>query len=247
MTRVYLVVLFLFAFSSLTFAQGDDMRTLRHAETAHTWIGLRGGVSISSESIDPALDASTSSITAFQGGLQIDEWFNDMLAISVAATMDKKGIKESYPDHSLQHSTVKGDDSYSASYLELPIVLRAAFGKGDARPYIFAGPSIGLLMSAEETVSDPSIQPSATDIKSAMNSTDFSLFFGGGFLDKLSEHVAFSVDVGYAMGLTKLYKDALPDRTTIDNPTSRNTVSLINNSDAKSGDFRAAASFLFGF
>jgi hypothetical protein len=175
----------------------------------------------------------------------VDEWFNDMLAVSIAATLDKKGIKESYPGHSLQHPNVQGDDEYEFSYLEVPILLRAAFGSGDARPYVFAGPSIGLLMSAKETVSNDSLPPSASDIKSTMNSTDFSLFLGGGFLDKLSEHVTFTVDVGYALGLSKIYKDALPDRTTKDK--SGATVSLINNSDAKSGDFRAAVSLLFGF
>jgi hypothetical protein len=245
MTRVVLVVLSLSTFASAAFAQSDDMRALRHAETAQTWIGVRGGVSISNESVNSVLDASTSSITAFQGGLQVDQWFNDMFAISAAATLNKKGINESYPGHSLQHPSVQGDDDYTSAYLEIPIVLRAAFGSGDARPYVFAGPSIGLLMSADEKVSDTSLKLSATDIKSAMNSTDFSLFLGAGFLDKLSEHIEFTVDVGYAVGLTKVYKDALPDRTTTDK--SGATVSLINNSDAKSGDFRAAVSLLFGF
>lgn len=242
MTRIVLFVLFGLSISTVTHAQGDDMRSLRHAETAHTWVGLRGGVSLSSESVETALDASTSAKTGFQGGLQIDQWFNNMFAVSVAMTLDKKGIHESYPDHSRLHPSISGDDDYSFSYLEVPIVVRAAFGNGDARPYVFAGPSIGFLMSAEETISDPSIKPSAADIKSAMNSTDLSLFLGAGFLDKLSEHFAFSIDVGYALGLTKVYKNALENRPIEDN----STVYIINNSDAKSTDFRAAASLLFG-
>jgi hypothetical protein len=243
MLRPILFVFVLLAASAPAFAQSDDMQTLRHAVTSHTWIGVRGGVNVGNEQVTTALDASSGARVGILAGVQLDQWISNMFAVSIAGMLDQKGVQQSYPGHSAQHPHVEGEDNYEFSYLEIPITVRAGFGNGDARPYVFAGPSLGFLLSGNETSSSDSIS-TITGIKDHLSSTEFSLVFGAGFLDKLSDRLSFTLDVGYAMGLSNIYKDALPDRTTVNKDGK--TVSLINNSDAKSGDFRIALALLFG-
>ncbi|MDP4200420.1 MAG: porin family protein [Bacteroidota bacterium] len=224
-------VLVLLGFSRMAQAQSDNMRTLRHAATPHTWIGVRGGLNLAGESVDDSIDASSTGMRAgFIGGVQVDEWLDNMWAISTGAMIDQKGVHEEYASHAKSHPNLSGNDDFTFTYLEVPILLRAAFGNGDARPYLFAGPSIGFLMSASETVSD-SVKPT-TGLKDHLSSTDLSIFFGAGFMEKLSDRTMLSIDAGYALGLSKVYKTP-PE-------------SLINNGDAKSSDIRVAVAFLYG-
>jgi hypothetical protein len=240
MVRLVLIVLLACVFAHTAFAQGDDMRDLRHASTSNTWIGLRGGAVIANQSVNDTLDASsTGARFGFHGGLQVDQWFGNMWAVSVSALFEQKGIHESYSSNAKSHPATHGDDDYSFTYLEIPVVIKAAFGAGDARPYVFAGPSVGFLLSSEETVTET--VPAINGLKSYLATTDMSILVGAGFMDKLSDHMEFTLDAGYAAGLSKIYQYIPPVRK-----DAKSGINLIDNSGAKSGDFRVAVSLLFG-
>ncbi len=247
--RALTATLLLSLCACVTFAQSDDLRTLRHATTPHTWIGVRGGLNLASESVDNTVDASSTGMRmGFLGGIQVDQWFSNMWALSVAATMDPKGIHEEYAGQAKSHPKTSGNDNFTFNYIEVPVLLRVTFSNGDARPYLFAGPSFGFLSSASE-VMDPTVHyngdtVSPSPLKNYLSSTDISIVLGAGFLDKLSDHTMFTIDAGYAFGLTNIYKSGLPARLVTDNKGV--TRSLIDNSNAKSADFRVAVAFLYG-
>jgi hypothetical protein len=137
---------------------------------------------------------------------------------------------EEYAANAAPHRTLSGNDDFAFTYVEVPVVLRAAFGNGNARPYFFAGPSFGFLMSANETTTGS--VPTIPGLKDHLTQMDLSLFFGAGFMDKLSDQTMFTIDAGYALGLVNVYKT--PPAT------------LIDNSTAKSSDIRVALTFLYG-
>ena len=91
-----------------------------------------------------------------------------------------------------------GGSSIDLAYIELPVLVKAKFGepKSKARPTVFVGPAIGMLMSAKAN-------PGGVDIKDEMNSMNLSVVGGAGVdIDKIT------VDVRYDLGLSNLVKDA---------------------------------------
>jgi len=71
--------------------------------------------------------------------------------------------------------------------------------EGDLKPMVFAGPSVGFLMSASAA---------GVDVKSGYGGTDFGIIFGAGASYKLGTG-AILLDVRYSLGLAN-----------IDNPTT---------------------------
>ncbi len=218
-----------------------SLSTAAQAQYSSSWIGVRVGANIAGESIDPIdpnLDNATSGLKfGILGGVQYDHWFGEMWGFGVGLLFDQKGTHEDYPagktannvlnpDGSLNAAYI-GEDNDALNYLEIPIVLKLAFGDGDVKPYLFAGPSIGILLSASNATTG--IVPPIADLKSHLNATDISISFGAGLSDKLNSGQILFFDVGYAAGLTKIYKDQ-PDRTPIPHPVGHTT--------SKSGDIR---------
>jgi len=87
---------------------------------------------------------------------------------------------------------------WNTDYLEIPVLFRYGFEtKGRLKPFLFAGPALGIKMSAKLKVEAEG--ESADQDISNFRSTDFGLVFGGGVdIGKIS------IDFRYTMGLTKL-------------------------------------------
>jgi len=96
------------------------------------------------------------------------------------------------------------DFTFKANYIEIPALVRIAFGAANTRPYIFAGPSLGIRLSADIEASMGGSSLSG-DIKDLTSSTDFGLAFGGGLKFQL-ENLAIFVDGRYALGLSDIFK-----------------------------------------
>lgn len=221
-------------------AQSDNLRELRHAAAPTTWIGLRGGINLANESIDNTLDgASTGSRALWHGGLQVDQWIGSSLAISTGLLMNQKGTHEEYAPNSKAHPNYSGSDDFTFTYLEVPLLLRFAFGDGDRRPYLFVGPSFGFLMSASEATTN-NVMP-VLGLKDSLNSTNISIFFGAGFMDKVSDRSMLFIDAGYAAGISKVYK--MPPST---GDPPKNTFYRIDNAAATAADIRVAVGYVYG-
>ncbi len=87
---------------------------------------------------------------------------------------------------------------WNTDYMEIPVLFRYAFGTaGNLKPFLYAGPSLGIKVSAKLKVEAQGI--SEEENIEAFRSTDFGLVFGGGVdIGKIA------VDLRYTLGLTKL-------------------------------------------
>jgi len=185
------------------------------AQYSSSWIGVRAGASIASEAIDLPDGASSSFKIGPIGGIEYDHWFNENSGISASVLYTAKGINENYgaaADSRVVGNTIySGDDNFSFNYIEIPIVYKLSFGYGDIKPYVFAGPSIGMLLSASEAPTETI--PPVNDLKSHLNTLDISAYFGAGIIDRIYQGPTIFLDLGYAAGLTKVYKEPPPERT----------------------------------
>ncbi|MBU8933540.1 MAG: PorT family protein [candidate division Zixibacteria bacterium] len=80
-------------------------------------------------------------------------------------------------------------------YLEIPVLVKFKFPtEGNFKPCLFAGPALGILMSAK--VEDE-------DIKDDLKSIDFGLAFGGGFGLVMGEGM-LTFDARYTLGMSNV-------------------------------------------
>jgi hypothetical protein len=215
------------------------------AQYSSTWIGVRAGASIASEAIDVPENTSSSFRIGPIGGITFDHFFNENFGLSASLLYDAKGVNLNYgsaagrTDSATGKILFAGDDNYSFSYLEIPIVAKLSFGYGDIKPYVFAGPSIGILLAAKEetapgTAGTEAVPP-VTDLKSNLNTVDVSAYFGAGIMDRIYQGPTLFLDLGYAVGLTSIYKTTPENRRAGQhNPFSQ----PIDPATAKSGDIR---------
>ncbi len=199
--------------------------------SAQMTVGGRVGLDIGSLSFSPDLPSgeTSSSHTGFLVGGQLDDWFSDMWALSVQLLYNQKGASLNY-NESFDGISVSGSGSEVLSYLEIPILAKVAFGSGDVKPYLFAGPSIGILLSATGSSTANGTSTSTSD-DSDFNTLDLSALVGAGVSYKLAGGPSLFVDAGYAIGLINIAK----------NNSSSTSTSMTN----KTNDIRIAAGVMF--
>ncbi len=178
------------------------------------WFGVQGGISYAGESISSLPDnASTSMTTGAIGGLSFEYWLDNAWAVGAGVLYTQKGINELYAPNARNRDTnnviYSGSDNFSMGYLEIPILIRYSMGLGDVRPYICAGPSIGMLLQSSESVSG-SVAP-ISDLKSDLQSTDLSLYAALGIMDAIPNGPILFFEAGFAVGLSNIYKST-PER-----------------------------------
>jgi len=96
------------------------------------------------------------------------------------------------------------------NYLNIPLKGRYRIGKGKIVPYIEAGPSLGILLTAKtKTESNFSGQTTKdeTDVKDGFNSTNLVMQFGGGLIIPVSS-VNATVNFTYLLGLSNIAKSS---------------------------------------
>jgi hypothetical protein len=97
-----------------------------------------------------------------------------------------------------------------STYVEVPLFVKYTALPEGVRPYLLAGPSVGLLQSAtrEWTVSNQAVQ--SEDVKDLFNGTDFSLCVGAGVGRNFGWAHVF-IEGLYAFGLTDINKEGAAD------------------------------------
>jgi len=190
-------------------------------------IGGRVGLDIGNFAYDPALPAgfTGSSVTGLLIGGQLEAWYSEMWALSVQLLYDQKGTHIDYSS-GVSGFTLSGSDDAVFGYLEVPVLAKVAFGSGDFKPYLFAGPSIGILLSATSRNNGTS-----TDVDSNFNTLDLAALVGAGVSYKPGGGPTLFLDAGYAIGLINILK----------NGTSPSGGS----ESEKTNDIRIAAGILF--
>jgi len=165
-TLTFLVVLML-AFAITATAQEKTTR-----------LGVKAGVNLTSFTGDDA--DGFESLVGFAFGGFISHSLSENIAIQPEVLFSMKGAK-----------TEIGDIDLKYNYIEIPVLLKYTLPTdGLLKPMFFAGPSFGILMSAEAD---------GEDFKDDSKSTDLSIVVGAGL-----QIEALSFDIRYTMGMTEL-------------------------------------------
>ncbi|MGD0337584.1 MAG: porin family protein [Bacteroidota bacterium] len=188
-------------------------------------LGIDGGLNFANASVTnvpSAIALNSRTVPTFGGVAELS--FHNVAFIRGEIRYTPKGIGATASDPKYVSSmTAKFE------YLEIPIVIGVKFGPGPFKPYIFAGPNLGIRLSAE-LESDVLGKTYSKNVEDNTKSTDFALDFGGGLLFEADSQWAIFIDGRYSLGLTEI-------------GGSRD---FSVNSEYKSRDIKVIAGILFG-
>lgn len=139
-------------------------------------------------------------------GLEFNYWLTQSFAISPQVVVVKKGER-------VETRAEFGELRYDATttYAEIPLYAKFAIGEGSLRPYVFAGPALGVLLWAKErrrTHFNDGRFPTDIDetksIEDDLTSIDFGINAGVGVSMEITENTEIALDGTYSLGLTDL-------------------------------------------
>jgi len=152
--------------------------------------GITGGLSMgnwSGSDADPGPGFTKKMRVGFAGGVFADFALGESFALQPQLLYAQKGVK---------YDTAGVSETGKFDYLEIPVLLKwVPVMDGKIQPTIFAGPYLGLLMSAKIE---------GFDVKDFYKGTDFGLTFGAGFGSKTTSGELF-FDVRMDMGMSKIH------------------------------------------
>ncbi len=172
--------------------------------TAQVRIGAVGASNLASISSDGA-GAKLSSLARWGVGGAIEVDLNEDFALVSRPMYLGKGVEiEVMPEVGNVSSMGKGSYARTElSYLELPLLLKYSLPTAGARPYLIAGPSLGLRRSADAVYKFGSDAERREDIEKDFKSTDLSLQAGAGIGVNVGRAYLFAEGL-YAFGLTNI-------------------------------------------
>ena len=152
--------------------------------------GVKGGVNLADLSGD---DITNNEIkTVFVGGIYFNYAFSDIISLQPEALFAMKGTK----------STVLENTGINLTYVDIPFLLKFSLPtEGKFVPSVFAGPSFGILMSA-----DYEIALEEMDIKDYLKSADVGLVLGIGFDYRIGPGMLL-FDARYTFGFSTIIDD----------------------------------------
>lgn len=157
--------------------------SITHAQDVFS-LGLRAGINAANFGGEGVSNANNSTLMGANFGALANYSTSRTFALSGEINFSMKGAKFS-------------NSSTALNYLEIPVYGNLFFGKSDKfRPKIFAGPYLGLLMTAQTSAGG-----TKTDVKNFYNNTDFGGIFGAGAHFKISGENWLIVDARYGLGL----------------------------------------------
>src|SRR5438552_3609544 len=110
---------------------------------SQTSLGVEGGLNLAN--ISASTNAQTSNRTGFMVGGFADLQLSDIVSI-------RPGLRYVMKGFSNQVNGLTYNDKFS--YIEIPALLKVTFPLAQVKPYIIAGPTLGIQLSATEDVSD---------------------------------------------------------------------------------------------
>ncbi|TES94535.1 MAG: PorT family protein [Candidatus Cloacimonadota bacterium] len=95
--------------------------------------------------------------------------------------------------------------TFKLDYFEMAFLFKAKVGQPMFKMYMFAGPNLGLLITAVQEVKVGG-QSTSINIKDLYRGVDLALDLGGGAEFAFAPKVALFVNVRYSMGLMEIYR-----------------------------------------
>jgi len=218
-----------------TLAQAQISTYMPPVSTPSTMIGIRAGLGIANEATPAYSDFTVGSRTGFLLGGQLDFWFSPTFALSLQALYDQKGdqLTGIDPDPTDPLYGYPETDNFTLSYIEVPVLAKLALGSSEVKPYLFAGPSFGFLVGANDhqiiSANGATYSDQTVDVSSKYNTFDMSLLFGAGISYQMASGMQIFGDAGYALGLVNV----------------ENTVNTGTTETLESRDIRIAAGLMF--
>jgi len=160
-------------------------------------LGILGGLNLANISVDPDEGVDWSNRTTFGFGGVLDFSLNESVALHLEPMYLQKGTKADVEE--------TFEIEFKAAYLEIPVMLKYAFGTSEIKPYVIAGPSIGYNLSAKVKMSGGG-ESEEEDVKDTIKSFDFGLGFGAG-VNVLMGNNSIFVEARYTLGLTNINDD----------------------------------------
>jgi len=174
---------------------------------AQVQLGLQAGANLADVTWDPTpVGFETGMRTGFMFGGVLFYSFSPILGLQVEPAYVQKGATANL-SLTVEGMPIQAEATIAADYLDIPVMLRASFGDGPAKPYLLAGASVAFLLGDVIMEIDKatlygqdvtSLIPSdAREQKLEVKSTDFILNFGGGVII-----YNIFIEVQYNLGLT---------------------------------------------
>ena len=168
-----------FSFSAVVNAQTNE-------------IGLIAGVNIANLE---EKDSDFNSLTGFGIGGVLDITLGEKISLLLEPMYLQKGASEDEEGVTLD---------IKLAYIEIPALFKVQFGDGSTKPYLMAGPTIGLNVGADLEVSMGSMSVEV-DFADLIETFDFGLAFGGGVSFKAGNN-SFFIEAKYSLGLADITK-----------------------------------------
>jgi len=159
-------------------------------------LGFEAGLNIANANQTPS--TSFGSKTCFIVGALLDAPITPTFSIAPGLRFITKGNSYSGAD---------GVASNSLSVIEIDALAKVKFPMTDIKPYIFAGPNVGFIMSASYSQTPTGGTSSTTDTSPNFETIDFGIMFGGGLDFKLTPTMDMFGQVGYSLGLSNIQKN----------------------------------------
>jgi len=173
-------------------------------------IGAKGGLNIANASLDNITLPSgfeKLSKSGFMAGGVVEANLPGPLSIALEILYTQKGTKLEGQIDPGTGSLVKATQTESVTSLEFPLLAKAKFGAGKVKPMIMAGPSIGIVLSAEEKLEADGLGSQTSDTKESTSSIDFGIVAGAGVEIKVAPMVSLTGEARYQLGLSNLVKN----------------------------------------
>jgi hypothetical protein len=104
----------------------------------------------------------------------------------------------------------RGELVYKLDYIEIPLLLKARVGPGNIKGFFFAGPNLGLMLSAKGVLNLTEVYvqsvtpPPDVDLKDEYETLDLSIDAGGGVEYRIGPKMSFLGSARYSHGLSNI-------------------------------------------
>ena len=167
--------------------------------------GVQGSVNFTDLTLKSASgkDQLTGANTGFGFGALLGYRFNDHISLDMEAMYVQKGGTQ-------MANGANPNIDISMSVLEIPVLLKAAFGNS-FRPYVKAGPALGFILNSEAqaelggVVQGQALNTYKADLGDVLKNVDFSVVLGAGISFAWGHSQVF-IEGRYNLGMVDLYK-----------------------------------------
>lgn len=166
-----------------------------------TGMGIEGGLNLANLNLTPTFN--TNSKTGFMVGGFADIGVSKIVSIKPSVRYIVKGFTQSGTGFSY---------SQTYSYIEMPLLIKAKLPLRHVKPYIEAGPTLGIQLSASSELTTAA-GVTESDEGAFFTAIDFGLYFGSGAEFRVAPGTDIFTSFGYALGLTNISKNTTSAKT----------------------------------